>query len=219
MDNPAARSSGLRARKAQRTRGEMIDAAVDLCLKIGYENTTVELIAAAADVSPRTFSRYFASKDAVFLAVLDSVSDDIVAEVSAQPDDLGPLEALRAAHVAVFTRIADRPYGKPSAEQVALMLRVVNCSDALRKKATEFRNPRVMEILAGRAGVPVDDPRLEFAAALFTVTLVTACARLVANTEPSLLGPRVMVQSIEEGFAQLAELAAELEPAQPTRVG
>jgi AcrR family transcriptional regulator len=56
--------SGLRARKLARTRAALIDAAVDMCLSKGYENTTVQLIAAAAEVSPRTFSRYFASKDA-----------------------------------------------------------------------------------------------------------------------------------------------------------
>jgi AcrR family transcriptional regulator len=208
----------LRARKAQRTRADLVDAAVRLCLSIGYDNATVEQIAAEADVSPRTFSRYFATKDAVFLAVLDGVADDIAAEVSVQSDRLGPLEALRAAHVAVFTRIADRPYGIPSADQIAVMLRVVNSSDALRKKAMEYRNERALEILAERAGVPIDDRRLELATTLFNVTLVTACANLVADTEPSQLGPRVMVQWIDEAFAQLAELAADLTTGWPARV-
>jgi AcrR family transcriptional regulator len=209
--------TGLRERKAQRTRAELIDAAVKLCLTVGYDNATVELISAAADVSPRTFSRYFASKDAVFLAVLDVVSNDVVAEVSAQPDDLGPLEALRSAHIAVFHRIADRPLGQPSADQVALMLRVINSSDVLRKKAIEYRNPRVMKILADRAGVGIDDPQLELARTLFTVTVVTACANLVADTEPALLGPRVMAERLEEAFAQLADMAADLNPSSHVR--
>jgi AcrR family transcriptional regulator len=200
----------LRERKAQRTRAELIDAAVKLCLSVGYENATIELISAAADVSPRTFSRYFSTKDAVFLALLDAVSDDVVAEVSEQSEHLGPLEAMRAAHVAVLTRIADRPYRQPSADQVTLMLRVINSSDVLRKKAIEYRNPRVMKILADRAGVPLDDRRLELARTLFSVTVVTACANLVADTEPALLGPRVMAQRLEEAFAQLAEMAADL---------
>jgi AcrR family transcriptional regulator len=200
----------LRERKAQRTRAELIDAAVKLCLSVGYENTTIELISTAADVSPRTFNRYFSTKDAVFLAVLDAVSDDVVAEVSRQSEHLGPLETMRAAHVAVFNRIADRPYGQPSADQVTLMLRVINSSDALRKKAIEYRNPRVMQILADRAGVPLDDRRLDLARTLFNVTVVTACANLVAETEPALLGPRVMVQCLEEAFAQLTEMAADL---------
>ena len=215
-DAPNTLNPGLRERKAQRTRAELIDAAVKLCLSVGYENATVELISATADVSPRTFSRYFASKDAVFLAVLDVLSDDVVAEVSQQSDDLGPLEAMRAAVVAVLRRIADRPYGRPSAEQIALIPRVINSSDALRAKAIDYNNPRVMAILADRAGVALDDRRLELARALFTVTAVTACADLVAHTDPALLGPRVMADRLEEGFAQLAEMAADLNPARPT---
>jgi AcrR family transcriptional regulator len=113
----------LRERKAQRTRAELIDAAVKLCLSVGYENATIELIAAAADVSPRTFSRYFSTKDAVFLALLDAVSDDVVAEVSEQSEHLGPLEAMRAAHVAVFKprrRPALRPaVGRPGDSDAA----------------------------------------------------------------------------------------------------
>lgn len=212
-DTPYA---GLRERKAQRTRGELIDAAVELCLSVGYENATVELISAAAEVSPRTFSRYFATKDAVFLAVLDALSDVVVAAVTEQSGQLGPLEAMRSAHVTVLRRIAERPYGRPSAEQVALMLRVVNSSDALREKALGYRNHRMMKLLAERAGVDEDDRRLELANTLFGATVVTACANLVADTEPHLLGPGLMADRIEEAFAQLAEMAADLNPSAST---
>jgi transcriptional regulator GlxA family with amidase domain len=52
---------GLRERKKQRTHATLIDAAVELCERQGFERTTVDQIAAIADVSPRTFSRYFAT--------------------------------------------------------------------------------------------------------------------------------------------------------------
>ena len=208
-------SMGLRERKVKRTRADLIDNAVHLCLSVGYDNTTVESIAAAADVSSRTFSRYFATKDEVFMAVLDAVSDDIIAEVSVQSDELGPLEALRAAHMAVLRRIADRPYGQPSADQIALMLRVVNSSDVLRKRAIEYRNDRVMKILAERAGVSTDDRKLRLAVSLFNVTVVTACAGLVDETEPGLLGPGAMLERMEVAFADLAEFAADLSRVSP----
>lgn len=93
----------LRACKAARTRAELIDAAVDLCLSRGYEHT-IEHIAAAADVSPRTCSRYFASKDAVFVAVLDDLAGGVAVELRAVSADLGPLEAMRVALGAVLAR-------------------------------------------------------------------------------------------------------------------
>ncbi|HET7739958.1 MAG TPA: TetR family transcriptional regulator, partial [Mycobacterium sp.] len=82
----------------------LIDAAMELCLRQGYENTTVDQIAAAADVSPRTFSRYFATKDAVFLTLIDDYSHEVAIELETVQADVGPLEAMRQAHVAVLTR-------------------------------------------------------------------------------------------------------------------
>jgi AcrR family transcriptional regulator len=55
----------LRDRKKFKTRQMLIATAADLFLKNGFENTTVDEIAEAADISRRTFFRYFATKEAV----------------------------------------------------------------------------------------------------------------------------------------------------------
>ncbi len=59
---------GLREKKAQRSRDRVVSEAMALFASNGYEQTTMEAIAEAADISPSTLYRYFPSKDLIVLA-------------------------------------------------------------------------------------------------------------------------------------------------------
>ena len=86
--------TGLRERKKAKTRAAIQEHALRLFREQGYAETTVQEIAAAAEVSPATFFRYFPTKeDTVVFDRLDPVLIDLY---RSQPAGLNPTEALRA---------------------------------------------------------------------------------------------------------------------------
>ncbi len=204
-------SPGLRERKKLRTRAVLIEAAMDLCLKQGYEQTTVEQIAASADVSPRTFSRYFPTKDAVFLTLIEDYAHEVAIELETVDGEIGPLEAMRQAHVAVLTRVAIRQVGRLTTDRIILMLKVINASETLKQAAFEFRHDVTQVVLAKRMGVDLDDRRARLVSVIFSATIVTACGDLIADTETVRLGPTVMVDRLNEAFGQLATMSSDLQ--------
>ncbi|MEU4192212.1 helix-turn-helix domain-containing protein [Kribbella sp. NPDC026611] len=83
--------TGLRERKKQQTYDALSEAAIALFLKHGYDEVTVNDIAAAADVSKPTLFKYFASKeDLVMHRILDHLGEParIVAATTAPPVDV-----------------------------------------------------------------------------------------------------------------------------------
>jgi len=62
-------SNGLRERKKERTRATITRVALELFARDGFAATTVTAIAEAAEVSPRTVSTYFPSKEGIVFGV------------------------------------------------------------------------------------------------------------------------------------------------------
>jgi AcrR family transcriptional regulator len=102
-DDPPA---SLRERKKLATRRLLRQAALDLVAERGFSHVTVEEIAEAANVSPRTFFNYFPSKEAVLLGVDPergaAVRERIVRGAPGQP----ALEALRMVMVSEARTVA-----------------------------------------------------------------------------------------------------------------
>jgi AcrR family transcriptional regulator len=93
----------LRERKKLATQRALRVHALELFAAKGFSKVTVEDIAAAADVSPRTFFNYFPSKEAVLFGTDLHRAETIRRQVVEQPPALSPLEAIGA----VFARQAE----------------------------------------------------------------------------------------------------------------
>jgi AcrR family transcriptional regulator len=93
---------GLRERKKERTRAAIEEAALELFDRKGLEATTVDEIAAAADVSPRTFFRYFAAKEDVVFCH-DDDGDWLLTLLQERAPGDSALDVLRSAFLALAT--------------------------------------------------------------------------------------------------------------------
>jgi TetR/AcrR family transcriptional regulator, regulator of mycofactocin system len=85
---------GRRERKKQQTRNALEATAWRLFQRKGFDQTTIEDITDAVDVSPRTFFRYFDSKEAVLFGDWRENLDRVSEAILARPTDEPPLVAL-----------------------------------------------------------------------------------------------------------------------------
>ncbi|QFZ19417.1 TetR/AcrR family transcriptional regulator [Saccharothrix syringae] len=180
---------GLRDRKKRQTRKALSRAAVDLVAERGLDHVTVEDISAAADVSPRTFFNYFASKEDAVLAPDPEAGARLRAGVLAQPAGLSAVEAVREALLAeVSTELnEDREFW-------GRRMCVVQRYPVLLAKVLAGGEQVEREVVAGiaeRVGVPADatHPMLLAAAAgaAFRVAVVRWSATAGDATLPALL--------------------------------
>ena len=147
------RPCGLRERKKARTRASLREHALRLFSEQGYHATTVEQIAAAAEVSPSTFFRYFPTKEDLVLQ--DDMDTRMIEALERQPAGLSPVAAVRAAAREVFASytVADLDL---ISENAGL---TVTVPEIRARAMDEFARTIavVSEALAKRAGRPADD--------------------------------------------------------------
>ena len=96
---------GLRERKRQQTRERLTQAAMALFLDRGFEATTLDDIASAADISRRSFFHYFASKEDVVFAWQEEITAALIAAVAARPVNESMLAAAENAISAMVRQL------------------------------------------------------------------------------------------------------------------
>ncbi len=149
----AQRPGGLRELKKARTRASLREHALRLFGQQGYQATTVEQIAAAAEVSPSTFFRYFPTKEDVVLQ--DDMDARMIEALEQQPPGLGPVAAVRAATRQVFSS-----YTAADVDVIRETMRLTLTVPEIRARALdEFARAigGIAEAVAKRSGRAPDD--------------------------------------------------------------
>jgi AcrR family transcriptional regulator len=169
-------SQGLRERKKQRTREQIIEAAMGLFAQRGYHATTITDIAAAADVAPRTFFAYFPSKEAVVFHNLDRDLDALASALRDRLPGESAFDALR--------RWIDTLFDRWMAEWDEANLRKRLCRED--EGLANFQvgiMARIQELLLEAVANDLDEPpdalrpRLVTAAALAALTSLESTVR------------------------------------------
>ncbi|WP_327725402.1 TetR family transcriptional regulator [Streptomyces europaeiscabiei] len=129
-------------------RFELAQVAFELFRREGFDNVTVNDLAAAAGVSRSTFLRYFGSKEDAVLGAVDIQGEQVVSALRARPADEGDWTALRRALDTVTELHRQDPDGALAMSQLIMR------TPALGARTLEKQNgwrPAIAQALADRA--------------------------------------------------------------------
>lgn len=159
---------GLRERKKAKTRGLLQEHALRLFREQGYEATTIEQIADAAEVSTTTVYRYFPTK--ADLVLYDDLDEQMIEAFRAQPPELNAIQALRGSLRSGF--------GTVIGEELAIQRereRLLRSEPELRAAMLEDLTRTLRDIsglIAERSGrAPDDDAVVALAGAVVGLTI------------------------------------------------
>ncbi|MBX6389978.1 MAG: TetR family transcriptional regulator [Frankia sp.] len=209
----AAAELGLRERKKRQTRQAIRDAAVRLVADRGLENVTVEEIAQAANVSPRTFFNYFKSKEDALVGIDKEEIDEACAALRARPADEPPLAAVSAIMLA---RLADRT-AHPDLHLARVQMHRTNPQlFGAQARTWRYFERRLAEVVAERTGIPVDEDPYP----MTVVVAVMAVTRMVLASTQGAYDPASLHDRLRTALADLGHgLPPPAWPRQPPRPG
>ena len=196
MTDLETRAPGRRDRKKQQTRSALMAAALRLVDERGFDRVTVEEISEAADVSPRTFFNYFATKEDALIGDPLVEGAELRERMLAMTPGVPVIGALLLAMGPAIEQIqADR-------EVWMLRLRVIMNNPALlpvlfsRGATTE---QEYIETIAARVGVGTDHVFPALMASVTGAAFRTAMMRWAAVD-----GTRTLSDFVHEAFGLLA---------------
>jgi AcrR family transcriptional regulator len=138
------------------TSGRLREAALQLYIERGFEQTTVAEIAGRAGLTARTFFRHFADKREVLFAGSADLEAGLASALDAAPADATPMEAVAAALDAAAEFLGgDRQHSSQRQS-------VINANPELREREL-IKMAALAGALAGglrRRGVPEPDASL-----------------------------------------------------------
>jgi AcrR family transcriptional regulator len=167
--DPTAKPEGLRERKKRATRQLISDIATRLFTERGFEQVTIDDVAAAANVSKMTVLNYFHRKEDLFFDRSDD-AQELVRDALVNRGRRSPVAALRGlAHALVEQR---HPLVRMT-PAAASFWKVVADSPALRARTRELSaelERDLGQMLTASVGAPPDDPTARLIAALLLGT-------------------------------------------------
>lgn len=165
-------TQSLRKQHLDRTRQAIIDAAFELFLERGYAATTVDDIAFAADVAPRTFFRYFPTKESVVFHDSEAKIEVIRERVMQRPAGESAAEAVFAVLVSMADDVSE------DQKRAHLMVHLAGEDDtfiaARRRAMTEQVTKAILAAVSERTGVPASDVGLQAMTAAVVACAATA---------------------------------------------
>lgn len=191
---------GLRERKKRQTRGAIRDAAVRLVAERGLERVTVDEIAAAANVSPRTFFNYFRSKEDALGGIDNDEVDDACAALRARPADEPPLTAIANMLIARM----ERKTQDPSLHRARAQVHHAN-PQVFGAQAATLRNyeRRLAEVIAERSGLSVVEHPYPMTVVVTAMAVVRATIGYWQRGDN--LSTAQLSDALRAGFANLAQ--------------
>src|SRR5271167_974987 len=198
-------------------REKLIDVALDLCIRQGYEATTIDQIAAAGGVTSQAVVRYFATKDAIILSIVNDIVVAVATELARIPPQTSPPEALQAANTAVISDIANGA-GVITRERMQALAHTLTASPDLREKASALGEQVLSVALAERMEAGPEDSRVRRAVTIRSAVIAAAYnfdrgRRFPLDPRNDGRVPELMVKRLNDTFTHITGRA----PAHPNR--